>query len=336
MPTQIVPISKRQANAIAKINYKVESLDIATDKIARRWAQAAINIGEMLIAERDKHKAEQNKKVDKATKVEWKSLFKGEKSAVSGGENRTFSISYRQAAVYQSLAKYPCLTRQNAIDTGCVNIDQTAKLCSNATDEQEETARLAMLSAKEQRALDVEKNTPPIPDGQYRVIYADPPWSYGDKRNTADGAYTGATSHYHDLTIPELCSLPVEQLAADDAVLFMWTTSPLLLECMPVIEAWGFKYKASIVWDKDSHNVGHYVSVRHELLLICTRGSCPRDCSELLPSVVKHKKSRTHSEKPEVFRQMIDQMYSDGPRIELFRRGDAPGGWSTWGNQADG
>lgn len=179
--------------------------------------------------------------------------------------------------------------------------------------------------------INAEKPEPEIPDGKYKVIYADPPWKYtsGDQHGKEEQETTLST-HYGSMSIKELCELPVKNMAQDDAVLFMWTTSPLLEECFEVISAWGFKYKASIVWDKDAHNVGHYVSVRHEFLLICTRGSCTPDSGKLLPSVVKEKRGE-HSVKPETFREMIDAMYTKGKRIELFARRPAKG-WDVWGN----
>ena len=133
------------------------------------------------------------------------------------------------------------------------------------------------------------------------------------------------------MSIAELCSLPIKDMAQENAVLFMWVTSPLLDECFDVIRAWGFDYKTSIVWDKQAHNVGHYVSVRHEFLLICTRGSCKPDIDQLLPSVVSEKRTE-HSVKPETFRTMIDTMYPKGSRIELFARRPAKG-WKVWGNE---
>ena len=136
------------------------------------------------------------------------------------------------------------------------------------------------------------------------------------------------------MTIHELCSLPVENLAESNAVLFLWVTSPMLEECFPVIRAWSFEYKASFIWDKVGHNVGHYNSVRHELLLICTRGSCLPDVTKLYDSVQEIKKTKEHSKKPEEFRNIIDTIYAVGPRIELFRRGGAIDGWVMWGNEA--
>ena len=166
------------------------------------------------------------------------------------------------------------------------------------------------------------------PKGKYRVIYADPPWNYGDKR---DGRTTGAEDHYPSMTIAELCDMPVGDITEDDAVLFLWVTSPLLEECFPIIKAWGFKYKTSFVWDKVKHNMGHYNSVRHELLLVCTKGSCKPDNVKLYDSVQSIEKTE-HSKKPDEFRAIIDDIYRYGNKIELFARRPADG-WEVWGNE---
>lgn len=167
------------------------------------------------------------------------------------------------------------------------------------------------------------------PTGKYRVFYADPPWLYG---NSGLQQYGHASHHYPTMTITELCALPVKDIAQDNAVLFLWVTSPLLAECFAVIDAWGFVYKTSFVWDKVKHNFGHYNSVRHELLLICTRGTCLPDVPTLIDSVQTIERSFKHSEKPEEFRAIIDTLYPNGPRIELFARSKHPG-WHVWGNE---
>lgn len=171
---------------------------------------------------------------------------------------------------------------------------------------------------------------PPMPDGKYRVIYADPPWKYADELIEGYGA---ATHHYPVMTIEELCQLPVRELAGDSAVLFMWVTSPMFDEWVEVVKAWGFEYKSSFVWNKERHNYGHYNSVRHELLLVCTRGSClPDQDAKLFNSVQTIPRSNEHSEKPEEFRKIIDAMYPEGRRIELFARRET-NGWEAWGNE---
>jgi len=171
-----------------------------------------------------------------------------------------------------------------------------------------------------------------FPTGKYRVLYADPPWQYGDAGVIGDDNYGRAERHYPTMTLEQICALDVEGIALSDAVLFLWTTSPMLEDAFAVIRAWGFSYKTSFVWDKVAHNFGHYNSVRHEMLLVCTRGSCTPDNPRLFDSVVSVERSSEHSEKPEVFRQMIDELYPHGPRIELFSRREI-GDWTAWGNQ---
>ena len=134
------------------------------------------------------------------------------------------------------------------------------------------------------------------------------------------------------MTLDDLCGLPIADIAHDNAVLFLWATSPLNDDAMVVAKAWGFDYKSQFVWDKVKHNVGHYVSVRHEVLLISTRGSCTPDSSKL-PNSVQRIERGQHSEKPEEFYGIIEEMYSSGPYIELFARNQRKG-WKSWGNEA--
>ena len=168
--------------------------------------------------------------------------------------------------------------------------------------------------------------------GKYKLIYADPPWKYGSGSPGLD-YYGPAERHYPAMSIAELCALQIKDIAQANAVLFLWVTSPLLDECWPVIKAWGFEYKTSFVWDKVKHNFGHYNSVRHEFLLVCTRGSCTPDVKELFDSVQSVERNDQHSEKPEAFRKIIDTIYPHGKRLELFSRCKVQG-WDQWGNEA--
>ncbi len=158
---------------------------------------------------------------------------------------------------------------------------------------------------------------------KYKIIYADPAWKYNDKQNTK--LRGGAIKHYPTMTITELCELPIREITKDNAVLFLWVTSPLLESSFKLIKAWGFKYKTSFVWDKIKHNMGHYNSVRHELLLICTKGSCTPQVRKLFDSVQSIERTK-HSAKPKEFRDIIDTIYPDGERIELFAREKTEGG----------
>jgi N6-adenosine-specific RNA methylase IME4 len=167
-----------------------------------------------------------------------------------------------------------------------------------------------------------------LPSGKYRVLYADPPWAYG---NTMPDYMGVQDDHYPTMTVDELCQMPIYGIADDNAVLFLWVTSPILAESFQLIEAWGFEYKTSFVWDKVKHVMGHYNSVRHELLLVCVRGSCQPDVQKLFDSVVTEERTE-HSKKPEIFREIIDTIYPYGKRIELFARETAEG-WDVYGNE---
>lgn len=166
---------------------------------------------------------------------------------------------------------------------------------------------------------------------KYQIIYADPPWSYNDKQNTK--LLGGCIKHYSTMSRRELCELPIKDLTEKDAILFIWVTSPLLEAVFEIIKAWGFKYKTSFVWDKIKHNMGHYNSVRHELLLVATKGSCTPQVKKLFDSVVSEERTE-HSKKPQVFRDIINTIYPNGNRIELFARQKTKG-WDVWGNEVE-
>lgn len=128
-----------------------------------------------------------------------------------------------------------------------------------------------------------------LPADKFTVIYADPPWKYNDAQAVKGDFGTGtgsANSHYPSMTLSELKALNIPSMAADNAVLWLWATCPLLEDALELCRAWGFKYKAQFVWDKVKHNMGHYNSVRHELLLICTKGSCTPENVKLMALIL--------------------------------------------------
>ena len=190
------------------------------------------------------------------------------------------------------------------------------------------TGRKTIQQAKREIIKENVKEQPDLPTDKYRVIYADPPWNYG---NSGLDDYGHAERHYPTMSIEELGRLQVPEIAAENSVLFIWTTSPLLEDCFRVIRMWGFNYKTSFIWNKVKHNFGYYNSVRHEFLLICTKGSCLPDNSKLFNSVQSIER-KAHSEKPDEFREIIDTLYTKGKKIELFSRKKVKG-WDVWGNQ---
>ena len=164
----------------------------------------------------------------------------------------------------------------------------------------------------------------------FRVIYADPAWSYNDKQDTPQ--LGGAAKHYDTMSINELCKLPVNNISEKNSILFLWVTSPLLEDAFKVVNSWGFKYKTSFIWDKIKHNMGHYNSVRHEILLVCTKGSCTPDNKKLYNSVQSIER-KNHSEKPVEFLNIIDDLYNYGNKLEMFCRKKKKKNWYGWGNE---
>lgn len=193
------------------------------------------------------------------------------------------------------------------------------------------------MAFREQKREGLAERIAALPDGKHRVIYADPPWKYGDDRGGFDQrlsiADSAAAAQYPTMPTVDICALDVRAIAADDAVLFLWATFPLLEDALQVARAWGFDYKTAFVWDKGRSNIGNYHDARAELLLVAVRGSCPIEIDTRPPQVQAIARTR-HSAKPEEFRTLIDALYPSGPRVELFRRGDAPAGWKVWGNEA--
>jgi N6-adenosine-specific RNA methylase IME4 len=168
-----------------------------------------------------------------------------------------------------------------------------------------------------------------LPAGKWRVFYADPPWDYGNERPLYAG---DQDDHYPPMATEDLCALGIAEMAMDDAVLFCWCTSAILHpDALQVLDAWGFEYKTTFIWDKIKHNMGHYNSVRHEILLVATRGSCTPDHRKLYDSVLSIERSE-HSRKPAIFYEIIETLYPFGKRIELFSRAPREG-WDAWGNE---
>jgi N6-adenosine-specific RNA methylase IME4 len=180
-------------------------------------------------------------------------------------------------------------------------------------------------------------NLPGAPARQkYKTIVADPPWDMTRSKGTL---YPGATDtpplktvalDYPTMSIEEICALPVRDLAEDDAHLYLWTTQSFLRRTYEVLDAWGFRQGAMLVWSKPPKGVcGTYVcSV--EFCIFARRGSLEAKRRQIGTC---YQWPRTkHSAKPEAFLDMVESV-SPGPYLELFARRNRLG-WHTWGNEA--
>jgi len=206
------------------------------------------------------------------------------------------------------------------LNTGTMSINEAYKEIKK---EEVETKRKEIRETFEKQDVEVK-------DKKYRIIYADPPWKYG---NAMPEYVTEPQDYYLLMNTEDICAMPIKDITEKDAVLFLWSTSPHLPEALEVAKAWGFTYKTTFIWDKIKHNMGHYNSVRHEILLVCTKGACTPDVKRLFDSVVSEERTE-HSKKPNVFREIIETIYTYGNKIELFAR-ESPEGWDVFGNQTN-
>jgi len=186
---------------------------------------------------------------------------------------------------------------------------------------------------------------------KYHVIYADPPWEtkagrplsgyklQEGKQLFAPISNKSRNLSYPTLSIEEIKELPVRNIAADNAHLYLWVTNQYLLEAKEVIKAWGFKYSTSIIWSKTPMGgcLGGAFGISHEILLFCRRGKLATKCR--IKGTVHHVKRNyingkpCHSKKPEYFAQLIEKV-SPGPYVELFARSERKG-WHKWGNEVE-
>lgn len=192
---------------------------------------------------------------------------------------------------------------------------------------------------------------------KYDVIYADPPWSYSNKKS--NGA---ADTHYETMRLADLKAMPVADIAADSAVLFMWWTPPLAKEAIALVEAWGFTLKnmCAFTWCKLNQNaakniqqkpdagalsgddmlrlvieqtamgLGNYTRSNAESCLVAIRGPALERASKSVKQMILAPLSR-HSAKPPETRDLINQLYPQAVKLEMFARTSSPG-WHTFGN----
>ena len=166
------------------------------------------------------------------------------------------------------------------------------------------------------------------PIGRYGLIYCDPPWRYEHSRTSS----REIENHYPTMELAEICALPVESLAADNCMMFMWATNPKLTEAVAVLDCWGFTYRTNFVWVKDKVGMGYYARGQHELLLVAKRGNIPAPAESERVSSVFYTERTEHSAKPDEFYELIERQYPTLPKIELFAR-QSRDGWDVWGNE---
>ncbi len=184
-----------------------------------------------------------------------------------------------------------------------------------------------------------------LPQGPFSVIYADPPWRF--ETWSEEGKDRAPDQHYSTMPIEEICALPVSEISAKDAALFLWIYQPMIPHALRLIESWGFRFKTvAYYWVKikggqdrlfysgeDVRNgLGYHTRAGAEQVWLATRGKGYDRLSKSESQVV-FSPLREHSRKPEEVPESIVRLCGDVPRVELFGRTSRPG-WTVWGDQA--
>lgn len=197
-----------------------------------------------------------------------------------------------------------------------------------------------------------------FPTGKFNVFYCDVPSHF--ETYSENGMDRSAENHYPTMSLEELLDLPVPAIAADNSIIFFWTTTPMLIEHLYVLEEWGFltfrprgpdgklargpdgklvefdppsRYVSHCIWGKDRIGTGYWFRNKHEILIVCVKGYVPAPVMGTQAESLIMAAVRDHSRKPLVFRAMIERIFPTLPKIELFARTPAPG-WFQYGKEA--
>lgn len=179
----------------------------------------------------------------------------------------------------------------------------------------------------------------PKTENGWSTILADPPWRFLNRTGKVAPEHR-RLDRYSTMSLDAICRMPVKEVAAENAHLYLWVPNALLPDGLRVMEAWGFRYVSNLVWAKrrkdggpDGRGVGFYFRNVTELILFGVRGSM-----RTLPPARRQvnmieTRKREHSRKPDEQYDLIEAC-SPGPYLELFARYPQEG-WTTWGDESE-
>jgi N6-adenosine-specific RNA methylase IME4 len=175
---------------------------------------------------------------------------------------------------------------------------------------------------------------------RYKTILADPPWRFTNRTGKMAPEHR-RLSRYNTMTMSDIAGLPLAEITAETAHLYLWVPNALLPEGIEILRTWGFEYKSNIVWHKirkdggsDGRGVGFYFRNVTELVLFGVKGKGARTLAPGRRQVnMLQTRKREHSRKPDELYEIIEAC-SPGPYFELFARGTRKN-WVNFGDQAE-
>ena len=181
---------------------------------------------------------------------------------------------------------------------------------------------------------------PGLENEKFSTILADPPWQFMNRTGKVAPEHK-RLKRYETMSLREICEMPVAQHVNHKAHLYLYCPNSFIAEALEVMKFWGFTYKTNIVWHKvrkdgepDGRGVGFYFRNTTELCLFGVRGSLRTLAPGRRQVNILKTRKREHSRKPDEMYDIIEAC-SRGPFLELFARGPAREGWTTWGYESE-
>lgn len=330
--SDLVPVdsAKSLLSFLDTASSSLESAKTDFERLCIRDTAAAVKAAALILGKRDVQ-VQASILIQRAERE----VAKANPSKGVGGDRRSddFTVLPKDAEINDS-------TLRNIRQAhGALTDKDFQDMVETAVEKQEPLSRKTLLDAsrkvreeqrREERDEKLSAEATSLLDGQeYAVLYADPPWRYEFSKSDS----REIENQYPTMTLEEIKALDVPSICHEDAVLYLWATSPKLLDALEVMEAWGFTYRSQAVWVKDKIGMGYWWRNQHEILLVGVKGNFPPPVSDMRVSSVHNAPRFEHSEKPVYFAQQIERWYPDMAKIELFSRSPRVG-WTAWGNQA--
>lgn len=270
-------------------------------------------------------------------------LQQASRSPTSGAKAAAMvSVSARSVESASKVLSCGTLELINAVEHGKIAASVAAKLAVMPEAQQRATVgkiergeiksaqAISEIKRESKRALgaELDANPVPLPTGQFDVIVIDPPWQY--ERRAEDMTHRGR-NQYPDMSTDSICALPVQARAANDCVLWLWTTNAFMRDAFRCLDSWGFTEKTILTWAKDRMGMGDWLRGQTEHCIMAVRGKplvTLTNQTTLLAAPM-----REHSRKPDEFFDLVGKL-CHGSKLEMFSR-EARAGWTRWGAETD-
>jgi N6-adenosine-specific RNA methylase IME4 len=212
------------------------------------------------------------------------------------------------------------------LSTGEISINQVYQEIKKEEKKEERLQKIELIKES------IEKENKTL-EGVFDVIAIDPPWEYSERGGFSSEQHDEDSNRggvdYPTLTVEELKLLKLP--AKDDCVLYLWTTHAFLRDSYNLLDAWGFTYKAVIIWDKEKMGMGRNIRMQCEFCLLAIKGN-PLLQGSSVRDIIREPR-REHSRKPIKFYELVETM-TTGRKLDYFSR-EKRENWEVYGAESE-